>query len=435
MIMMSMKMNKDTENQETIKVNEDKTNEKEEEEVHDDEEEEEEEDDDDDERDEDDDEDSYDNVNMNDEDDEDDENREETPAEIHSRRAQVAAEILSVDVWSLTDAFMDKPHLLEKLWGILDKPSPLPIFSATYFMKINEHLLDMKMDEMIQFILHQPKLVERFIRHIDTPPLMDFLLKVLSTDKQDNSTGVIDILKDQDLIPSLIDYLGPEVPSSVQSAAGDFLKAFITISANNTDNSTIGPNELSRQLVSEPMVRKLVDMMLHGGTGLSNGVGIVIEIIRKNNSDYDFVPVLYITIESHPPTPRDPIYLGTLVKVFSEALPKFTDMLERKESKVLETPFGQIEPLGFERFKICELIAELLHCSNMALLNDEKGEEIVRERDEVRESLIQEHKKLLNQNYLQNLNEDDDEITDDNTHQVDDNDNDNDHDENNENER
>ncbi|GMF74279.1 unnamed protein product [[Candida] boidinii] len=213
---------------------------------------------------------------MNDEDDEDDENREETPAEMHSRRAQIAAEILSVDVWSLTDAFMDRPHLLEKLWGILDKPSPLPIFSATYFMKINEHLLDMKMDEMIQFILHQPKLVERFIRHIDTPPLMDFLLKVLSTDKQDNSTGVIDILKEQNLIPSLIDYLGPDVPSSVQSAAGDFLKAFITISANNTDNSTIGPNELSRQLESEPMVRKLVDMMLHGGTGLSNGVGIVL---------------------------------------------------------------------------------------------------------------------------------------------------------------
>ncbi|GMF60949.1 unnamed protein product [[Candida] boidinii] len=179
------------------------------------------------------------------------------------------------------------------------------------------------------------------------------------------------------------------------------------------------------------MVRKLVDMMLHGGTGLSNGVGIVIEIIRKNNSDYDFVPVLYITIESHPPTPRDPIYLGTLVKVFSEALPKFTKMLERKENKVLETPFGQIEPLGFERFKICELIAELLHCSNMALLNDEKGEEIVRERDEVRESLIQEHKKLLNQSYLQNLNEDDSEITDDNINQIDDHDND---DENNENE-
>ncbi|CDK25834.1 unnamed protein product [Kuraishia capsulata CBS 1993] len=321
-------------------------------------------------------------------DDNDLEDQEETAAEAHSRRAQVAAEILSADVWSITDEFMEKSALLDNLWTILDKPAPLPMFSATYFMKINEHLLDMKMDEMIQFILQQPQLVERFMRHIDTPPLMDFLLKVISTDKPDASTGVIDILQEQRLIPGLIDHLGPDIPSTVQSAAGDFLKAFITISANsNTDNTTIGPNELSRELVSEPMVRKLVAMMLNGGTGLSNAVGIVIEIIRKNNSDYDFVPVLYTTIESHPPTLRDPIYLGTLVKVFAEAIPDFTEMLGKKVQRILETPFGTIEPLGFERFKICELVAELLHCSNMALLNHEDGEPTVRERDTERDRL------------------------------------------------
>ncbi|KAG7809439.1 hypothetical protein KL921_003436 [Ogataea angusta] len=338
---------------------------------------------------------SFGEINMDDEEEEEEE-EEETPAERHSRRAQVAAEILSVDVWSLTDAFMETPHLIEKLWSILDKPAPLPIFLATYFMKINEHLLDMKMDEMIQFILQDSHLIERFMRHIDTPPLMDFLLKVISTDKPDSSTGVIEVMKDQDLIPSLINFLGPDVPSSTQSAAGDFLKAFITISANNAENTTIGPNELSRQLVSEPMVRELAKQMLCGGTGLSNGVGIVIEIIRKNNSDYDAIPVVYITIESHPPTPRDPIYLGTLVKVFAEYMAQFTEMLERKVDKVLETPFGQIEPLGFERFKICELVAELIHCSNMALLNHEKGEEIVRERDLAREILIQKQKELRN---------------------------------------
>ncbi|KAG7845261.1 hypothetical protein KL941_003106 [Ogataea angusta] len=338
---------------------------------------------------------SFGEINMDDEEEEEEE-EEETPAERHSRRAQVAAEILSVDVWSLTDAFMETPHLIEKLWSILDKPAPLPIFLATYFMKINEHLLDMKMDEMIQFILQDSHLIERFMRHIDTPPLMDFLLKVISTDKPDSSTGVIEVMKDQDLIPSLINFLGPDVPSSTQSAAGDFLKAFITISANNAENTTIGPNELSRQLVSEPMVRELAKQMLCGGTGLSNGVGIVIEIIRKNNSDYDAIPVVYITIESHPPTPRDPIYLGTLVKVFAEYMAQFTEMLERKVDKVLETPFGQIEPLGFERFKICELVAELIHCSNMALLNHEKGEEIVRERDLARELLIQKQKELRN---------------------------------------
>lgn len=355
-------------------------------------------DDDDDEEDNDDDDDDDDD-DSNDSDNDDDEeeemiNEEESEVEKHTRRAQVAAEILSIDVWSITDAFMESVHLLQQLWCILDKPAPLPIFSATYFMKINEHLLDMKTDEMIQFIHQEPNLVERFMRHIETPPLMDFLLKVISTDKPDDSTGIIDVLKDQGLIPSLLSFLSAEIPSSIQSAAGDFLKAFITISANNAENTTIGPNELTRELVSEPMIRLLVDMMLQGGTGLSNGVGIVIEIIRKNNSDYDPVPVVYVTVESHPPTPRDPIYLGTLVKIFAEKLPEFTKLLEKPISKTLDTPFGKIEPLGFERFKICELVAELIHCSNMALLNDQKGEELVKERDEIREFSIEKHKEM-----------------------------------------
>lgn len=313
----------------------------------------------------------------------------ETIQEIHSRRAQVAAEILSADAWSLTDSFMDNHDLLSKLWSVLDKSCPLPMVLSTYFMKINEHLLDMKIEEMLNFLLHQTNLVDRFLKHIDNPPLMDFLLKVISTDKPDSPTGIIDLLKQQDLVSKLISFLDPKVNASMQSAAGDFIKAFVTISANsNTDNSTIGPNELTRELVSEKIMTQLCDLMLQGGTSLANGVGIIIEIIRKNNSDYDFVPVLFITIESHPPTSRDPIYLGHLIKVFSKHVPKFAKLLNDTKLPDMDTPFGSIEPLGFERFKICELIAELLHCSNMGLLNDEKGEEIVRERDIERERVI-----------------------------------------------
>lgn len=299
--------------------------------------------------------------------------------------ADIACEILSADIWSITEALMESVNFVEEIWGILDYPAPLSLAHSSHFTKINEHLLDKKTEELTAFIKSQENFVSRFMKHIDNPPVMDFLLKVISSDKPDNPTGTIEFLQQQKLIPSLISFLGPDYSSSVHSAAGDFLKAFVTISANsNSDNTTIGPNELSRELVSEPCVKELVRLMLFGGSGLSTGVGVVIEIIRKNNSDYDFVPVLYITLESHPPTPRDPIYLGTLVKIFSDNIPKFNDMLIRKHDEILKTPFGQIEPLGFERFKICELVAELLHCSNMVLLNDEKGESIVKIRDQER---------------------------------------------------
>ncbi|CEP63626.1 SAPS family protein LALA0_S08e06920g [Lachancea lanzarotensis] len=307
-----------------------------------------------------------------------------------SRRARMAAEILSADVWPISSAFMDHDTLLTQLWSMLDHPAPLSIVPSTYFMKINERLLDMDVTGILHFILAQPDLVNKFLTHIDNPPLMDFLLKVISTDKPDSSTGVIGLLGSQDLIPKLLDCLESEQTASTKSAAGDFLKALITISANSNNEiaSAIGPNGLTRKLVSPPMVEKLMGIMLSGGTSLSNGVGIVIELIRKNNSDYDFVQVMYTTLETHPPNDRDPIYLGYLIQCSAKHLPEFNKILVDTELPPLETPFGFIEPLGFERFKICELVAELLHCSNMTLLNEPSGEQMVIERDILREKIL-----------------------------------------------
>lgn len=333
------------------------------------------------------------NTDLQEEEDEDDST--ETFDERRTRYATLAAEILSADVWSLTDTVMESTSNLNKLWSILDLEQPLSISLATYFMKIMEHLLDMKCEEMITYLIdNQPTLVEKFMNHLANPPLMDFLLKLISTDKPDNSTGIIDFLQEQNLISHLISALDTSDTSTLdhdvllvrQSSAADFLKALITISANSTtDNSTIGPNELTRELVSHTMMTRLCDIMLKGGYALANGVGIIIEIIRKNNSDYDILPVLYITLESHPPTGRDPIYLGHLLKVFATHIEAFNELLMRtNEESTLRTTFGEIEPLGFERFKICELIAELLHCSNMALLNDNKGFDVVNIRDDLR---------------------------------------------------
>ncbi|AJS53828.1 Sap190p [Saccharomyces cerevisiae YJM1460] len=307
----------------------------------------------------------------------------ESEEQVETRRARIAAEILSADVWPISAAIMQNKDLLGRLWSILDHPAPLPIPASTYFMKINERLLDMDITGMLEFILSRDSLVARFLTHVDNPSLMDFLLKVISTDKPDSPTGVIKILKSQELIPKLLDHLNPEYGISTQSAAGDFIKAFVTLSTNSSNElaSGIGPNELTRQLVSEEMIEKLIKIMLKGGTSLSNGVGIIIELIRKNNSDYDFIQLVYTTLESHPPTDRDPIHLIHLVKLFAKHMPDFADMLDKTKLPLMEMPFGNIEPLGFERFKICELIAELLHCSNMTLLNEPNGEIIAQERD------------------------------------------------------
>ncbi len=206
-------------------------------------------------------------------------------------------------------------------------------------------------------------------------------------------------LHSRNLIPILLSYLSPEHPPSTQAAAGDFLKAIITISANASQNeqSCIGPNALTRQLVSETCISGLIRDMLGGGCALTVGVGVIIEVIRKNNSDYD--PDMGPGFNTLPSS-RDPIYLGTLLRMFAQSIPDFMTLIlhpDRADAddkgaapkrRQLPVASGEvIEPLGFDRFKTCELMAELLHCSNMALLNEPGSEAYVKQRDQERERL------------------------------------------------
>ncbi|ODV88994.1 hypothetical protein CANCADRAFT_18024, partial [Tortispora caseinolytica NRRL Y-17796] len=324
--------------------------------------------------------------------DEDKDEEEEDIEAAETRRrldASVAAEILTGESYEILKALSDDVKLLNKIWTILDRPSPLPVLTASLFVKINEQLLERHTNELLEFMFARPNLVKEFTNHIDTPSLMDFLLKVISTDKPSAPTNVIDYLQQHDFIPALLSFFEPSYASSTQTAAGDVLRALIALSANGTNDPTlIGPNELTRQLVSPESSARIVQLMKNGGSALATAVGVIIEVIRKNNSDYDAISIVDMSIDRYPPSPRDPIYLGYLVKEFAENIHDFQTMLSRPHTERLKTAIGEIEPLGFERFKICELVAELLHCSNMMMLNNADADVIARERDAMREAMI-----------------------------------------------
>ncbi|KAF2626192.1 extragenic suppressor of kinetochore protein 1 [Macroventuria anomochaeta] len=317
--------------------------------------------------------------------------------------AYVSCEILSSEVWSISEAVLENQDSLKQFWAYIKQPAPLDPVQAGYFSKVNESLLDRKMEEMLDFFKSLDNVVTDMLQHVDCPVIMDLLLKIISLEKSEGGQGIVDWLQQQDLVPRLIAFLGPDHSTSTQTSAGDFLKAIITISANATtqDQSVIGPNELTRQLVSEACLKQLIEYMLRGGNPLTVGVGIIIEVIRKNNSDYDLENQIG-------PVPKnsDPIYLGTLLRQFANHIPQFMELVHSSSRVVvqndgstamkkreLKTAFGEkIEPLGFDRFKTCELMAELLHCSNMALLNERGSEAEVKRRDAERERLKAEGK-------------------------------------------
>lgn len=317
--------------------------------------------------------------------------------------AYVACEILSSEVWSISEAVLENQDSLRQFWNYVKQPAPLDPVQAGYFSKVNESLLDRKMEEMLEFFKSIDDVVADMLQHVDCPMIMDLLLKMISLEKSEGGQGIVDWLQSQNLISQLVSYLAPDQPSNCQTSAGDFLKAIITISANATtqDTQVIGPNELTRQLVSEPCIKQMIGYMLHGGNPLTVSVGIIIEVIRKNNSDYD----LENQIGPVPKT-SDPIYLGTLLRQFANHIPQFMELVHTTRQTVsnkdgsttsrkreLKTAFGEkIEPLGFDRFKTCELMAELLHCSNMALLNERGSEAEVKRRDAERDRLKAEGK-------------------------------------------
>lgn len=308
-----------------------------------------------------------------------------------NKYAFVASEILSCENWSICEAIMDVQNrdLLRSFWNFLQRPSPLDPLQASYFTKVNESLFDKKTQEMIEFLKSVDGAVPNMLRHVDSPMVMDLLLKIISLERTANGQGIVEWLYTKDVMPSLLSFLGPEHSWATQTSAGDFIKAIITVSANASQNeqTCIGPNELTRQLVSRPCIEQLIGYMLGGGNALTVGVGIVIEVIRKNNSDYD--PDVGVEANSVPSS-RDPIYLGTLLRLFAENVPKFMSLIMagQDQKPQFESTFGgKIQPLGFDRFKTCELMAELLHCSNMGLLNEVGSEDLIAARDAERQRL------------------------------------------------
>ncbi|KAI0273537.1 SIT4 phosphatase-associated protein-domain-containing protein [Gloeopeniophorella convolvens] len=131
-------------------------------------------------------------------------------------------------------------------------------------------------------------------------------------------------------------------------------------------------------------------------SSIVNSICMVIELIRQNNSDY-FEPYLFHTLRNRlihvqqQLSTRDPeegrialegamkemvdrmgvVHLGPLLEIFCDKLDQLKPYLRNPRSSdgPVSTTVGNITPLTFERYRICELYAELLHCSNMSLLN------------------------------------------------------------------
>lgn len=123
-------------------------------------------------------------------------------------------------------------------------------------------------------------------------------------------------------------------------------------------------------------MQTLVDFMLdtsapNSVSSLINCVTIIIDIIRHNNSDLDQETSFAVVLGyQNQLAQQSSVSLINMLSVLTDNIDKFVDLLLKPNQ--VATP-RTTTPLGFERLKICELFAELLHCSNMSSLNVIQG--------------------------------------------------------------
>jgi SIT4-associating protein SAP185/190 len=112
---------------------------------------------------------------------------------LRKKYAYVACEVLSSDVWSITEAVLEYQNYLRDFWHYVSRPAPLDPLQAGYFTKVNESLLDKKTDEMLAFFKSLDHVVPDMLQHVDCPMIMDLLLKIISLEKVPGGQGIVDV--------------------------------------------------------------------------------------------------------------------------------------------------------------------------------------------------------------------------------------------------
>ncbi|KAK4687361.1 hypothetical protein P7C73_g2753, partial [Tremellales sp. Uapishka_1] len=352
-------------------------------------------------------------------------------SDTESRQIESERERARDEFWSAEDEERDrKREIIRGLW-----------------FRVNNSLLTKRTTEMMRFIQTIPNVIERLVARISSPSIQDILVRIVSTEEA-GVKGVIEWLGTERLIPRLLALLSPQYPTSMHQIASETLKSIITLCAPSPFNphggtvvieagATVVPppevrdNSLIRELVSETSIKTLYGFMLDPVTvsdlswkglqeepcpadpfvvhplpsvssvtsALSHVCSVIVELIRRNNSDFSEPQLLtimdtYLKHVEHQwtePMSLDEkseklevtvkplmakmgiVHLGNLLAIVSSRFSEIQQLLHNPRAQDRAASTSHPKPLTMERFRIVELYAELLHSSNMSILNRTPG--------------------------------------------------------------
>ena len=144
------------------------------------------------------------------------------------RYPYVATEVLCSEIWSIVETCLNhSEQLLTPFWETVLDRSPedmkTQMVMASHFAKINAMFLSKKPAEvrlfrksnllhrmvprtrglhstdllpflqMLTFIQNQPDIVDRLLRHIETPSFADLLVRIIQLDEHPSGAGVLEV--------------------------------------------------------------------------------------------------------------------------------------------------------------------------------------------------------------------------------------------------
>ncbi|GAN05567.1 Ser/Thr protein phosphatase 6 regulatory subunit 3 isoform X9 [Mucor ambiguus] len=294
----------------------------------------------------------------------------------------IACEILACEIPRLVDAIvLDHQDLLLKFWDFLRKPFSVDAsysFQAAYFSKIITIFLTKRTTDMLGFIKSTPENLKLILAHLQSSAIMDLLLTLMRLEELPEAKGIVQWLSDNGLLINLLYRLDPNQDTDEHSTAQQCICEIVRMSQTSLiESPSLGVNDIITTLTSRDTMQTMVDFMLdtsapNSVSSLINCVTIIIDIIRHNNSDLDQETSFAVVLGyQNQIAQQSGVSLINMLSVLTENIDKFVDLLLKPNQ--VNTPRATT-PLGFERLKICELFAELLHCSNMSSLNVIQGD-------------------------------------------------------------
>jgi len=242
---------------------------------------------------------------------------------------------------------MKDSTLIEQLLSYLEKPSPLPPVRSNLVCRVIGFFLDKRPSETLAIMHAKANLMDRFLDHLDNASVVELLQKVVGSEPTSSGaeTTHFQWLKDSQLIHKLTSKMSPELDADTHmNAAG----ALVDMSRVQAMVKTLETEEILNSLLSFVLANPN-PKPLASNSAMISGLNVIIELLRRSPA-LKFEPIADVSVD------KLPIAYATILK----ELDKFKAILSiNTATEFIPTTMGEIEPLGFARLKVLELVSVL----------------------------------------------------------------------------